>query len=113
MRHLVREFKHSLRRFGLILTLMFFLFYIGYHTISGDRGLRTWMALSQKIEVLKEENKTLQANVDALQKDVDQLSMENPDIDYLDELSRSQLGVAYPFEKIIIIPQGAPEPDLL
>lgn len=105
MQNLVRDFKYSLRRFAPIILLALFLVYIYYHTISGERGLATWMTLAEKIAVLETENSALQAEVDALQKDVDRLSLKNPDTDYLDELARARLAVAHPDEKIIIVPQ--------
>lgn len=108
MQNLVRDFKYSLRRFAPIILLALFLVYIYYHTISGERGFATWLTLSEKIETLKQENREMEAQVSSLQKDVDRLSMENPDIDYLDELARRRLAVAHPDEKIIIVPQTEP-----
>lgn len=111
MQNLVREFRYSLRRFAPVILLALFLVYIYYHTVSGERGLATWFALSDKIELLEKENKTLQAKVDTLQAEVDRLSPETPDIDYLDELARAHLAVARPTEKIIIVPRAQKPAD--
>lgn len=104
MQNLFREFKYSLKRFAPIILLALFLVYIYYHTISGERGLTTWLTLSDKIEQLERENTALEKKVEALETEVNRLSPQNPDIDYLDELARRNLGVLHPDEKIIIVP---------
>ena len=107
MQNLVREFKYSLKRFAPIILLALFLLYIYYHTISGERGLGAWFTFSDKVQTLQQENAVLEEKVKQLQAEVDRLSVKTPDIDYLDELARRNLGVVHPQEKIIIVPEPA------
>ena len=109
MQNLVREFTYSLRRFSLVILLTLVLVYIFYHMTSGERGLATWLTLSDEIETLQQENALLQAEVDAQRKIVDRLSLQKPDKDYLDELVRKNLALARPEEKIIIVPKTEQE----
>lgn len=101
-----REFKYSLKRFAPVILMVLFLLYIYYHTISGDRGLATWYTLSNQVGVLEAENVELAKNIARLEKEVGRLSVETPDRDYLDELTRRTLPVLAPNEKVIFVPEG-------
>ncbi len=99
----LRELEYSIKRIALPVFFMFLLGYIFYHTVSGERGISVWYTLSDQVRELKKENKALAAQIAILQRDVDRLSGNNPDIDYIDELVRRNLPVLQKNEQVAYI----------
>jgi cell division protein FtsB len=70
------------------------LFYLGFHAVSGERGLLALFKESRKLELLKIELADITAKREALDKKVRHLSSQSLDLDLLDERARLVLGVA-------------------
>ncbi len=89
--------------------VMLCLGYLGYHTVHGDRGVRAWIDLSDRLERLKREEAAIRAQHNWLLHRASLLQMENPDPDMLDEMLRRRLYLARPDE--IVIRYRSPLPD--
>lgn len=79
------------------------LFYFGYHTVQGDRGIISYLRLSAQLErtemALQESNRAR----DVLARRVGLLRPDNLDRDMLDEQARRTLGLAHPDDVVIYI----------
>jgi cell division protein FtsB len=80
--------------------------YFVYHTIEGDRGLRTWHEIAQQLRGAKETLATTEAERDALLHKVSGLEPSHVDPDLLDQQIRSNLDLVAPNE--ILIMRSAP-----
>lgn len=79
------------------------LFYLGFHTVSGDRGLFALFKESRKLEALKVELSEVHAELGALEKKVSLLSGNSLDLDLLDEQARLVLGLVGRDELVIFL----------
>ncbi len=85
------------------LTLLLVLFYLGFHALSGERGLYAWFKESRRLEALKAELADIQAERAELDGRVRALSSNSLDLDMLDEQARKVLGYAAPDEVVVNI----------
>ncbi len=76
------------------LFLVFALFYLCFHAVSGERGLFAWFSENRKLETLKAELAEVAARRQALDRKVKGLSDNSLDLDLLDEQARRELGMA-------------------
>lgn len=68
----------------------------------GERGISNWMMLRDKIAVRDQVLQQLRAD-NALQQDrINRLRAETLDLDFLDEMARTQLGLVHPSDRIIL-----------
>ncbi len=67
------------------------LFYLGYHTIQGDRGLRAWTSLKNRQIAAQEQLNTTLRKHDRLVHKVGLMRLGQSDPDMLDETFRRQL----------------------
>lgn len=70
------------------------LFYLGFHAVSGERGVFAFFTESQRLAMLKAELAEVTAKRMALEKKVHGLSDNSLDLDLLDEQARNVLGMA-------------------
>jgi len=84
------------------LLLVFVIFYLSFHAISGDRGVMAWFKASRELEILKIELEKTKAENEAFSKKVALLKNDSVDLDMLDEQSRRVLGFARPDEVVIL-----------
>ncbi len=84
------------------LILLFVLFYLGFHAVSGDRGVYAWFKETKRLEALKEQLAEAKAQRELLERNVKGLSSASLDLDLLDERARVVLGYAGPDEMVII-----------
>ncbi|WP_121098869.1 hypothetical protein [Litorimonas taeanensis] len=81
--------------------------YLAFHALSGSQGVVNWVNNDTRAEILQSrlDNLTLQKQV--LEAKVEALSVEQLDIDVLDQLSREKLFYSYPKELTIWLdPEG-------
>lgn len=88
------------------LVLVFFLFYFGFHAVSGERGIFAWLKESRKLEQLKAELADAQAARMAYEKKIHLLRSDSLDPDMLDERARAVLGYSAPGE--VVVMTGSP-----
>jgi len=68
------------------------LFYLGFHTVSGERGVFALLRENRKLEALKTELAEAKSKREMLEKKVQKLGNNNLDLDLLDEQARRVLG---------------------
>lgn len=100
---LAREIRRKIR--GLIVPLLVLgLFgYTQFHLFSGDRGLFVWVNLREQVSDLKKENILIAERRDRLSEDVERLKSNQPDLDFIEQTARENLGYLKPNERVIYI----------
>jgi cell division protein FtsB len=76
--------------------------YFGYHAIHGKHGLEARKGLHERAERLAGELKGLETVRAELRREVALLDPRNPNLDFVEELARSDLGYARPGERILL-----------
>jgi cell division protein FtsB len=76
--------------------------YFGYHLVQGERGLRSWLRLTQEIKVAKTQLGQLDGERARLDRRASLLRPDHLDRDMLDEQSRATLNLAGPNEIVIL-----------
>jgi cell division protein FtsB len=84
----------------VIVTLM--IFYCLYNIFAGSRGLITTLDIDQIILEKKETLAQLQIERSTLENKLKSFKQGNIDLDYLEELAKSKLGLADPQELVLI-----------
>lgn len=84
---------------------VFALFYLGFHTVSGERGVFALFKESRRLEALKSELSEVVSKREALEKKIKLLSSNSLDLDMLDEQARLVLGLAGKNEVVIFLDQ--------
>src|SRR5260370_12284725 len=80
---------------GLGISLMC---YFGYHLVQGERGLLSWLRLTQEVKLTKTRLADLDGEREALDRRVSLLRPEHLDRALLDERARTRLNLAGPPE---------------
>src|SRR5712691_6785841 len=78
--------------------------YFAYHLIEGERGLRTWLRVTQELRGAKETLSAVAAERAAIEHRVSHLRSDRVDPDLLDAQVRKTLDVVSPDEIVIIAP---------
>ena len=96
------EFRKRLRQaIGPTIAACLFGYFV-YHAIEGDRGVMSWLRMSQQLAENRAALATLQAERQEVQHRVALLS-SSIDPDLLDERARLMLNVAEPDDRLVII----------
>ncbi len=95
------------KRAAVSLLCVLVLFYLGFHAISGERGVVALFKETRKLEQLKAELAEVNAEHDALEKKVKGLSSDSLDLDLLDEQARLVLGMAGKNEVVYFLNEQA------
>ena len=90
------------RRFARPIALVCAVFYLGYHTFHGERGLYALVREQQELRTLKKELAETTAKREHLEARVTRLRDGSIDLDLLDEQMRRMLGVSRPGEVMLI-----------
>lgn len=90
------------QRSGRSLLLVFIVFYLCFHAVSGERGVYAWFKVSRELEVVKAELVDARTEREILEAKVKLLSSGAVDLDMLDEQARKILGFADPNEMVIL-----------
>lgn len=77
------------------------LFYLAFHTVSGERGVFALMRERSKLDTLKTELAEIKSKRESLEKKVQKLSSNSIDLDLLDEQAKHVLGRAGKDEVVI------------
>lgn len=87
------EFDSPIRKLAVgYLFCVLILFYLAFHTVSGERGIFALLRESRKLDALKTEVQETKAKREVLEKKVQKLSNNSLDLDLLDEQARKVLG---------------------
>jgi cell division protein FtsB len=79
------------------------LFYLGFHTISGERGIFALLRESSKLDALNAEIAEIKSERQSIERKVQKLSSGSLDLDLLDEQSRNVLGHVGSDEVVIFL----------
>ncbi len=83
------------------------LFYLAFHTTSGDRGVFALIKASHELETLKIKLAEVSAKRQALETRARLISNQSLDLDMLDERARIVLGYTGKDERVIFLNQEA------
>ena len=83
--------------------IMAVMFYLGFHAVSGERGVFALFKETRRLEELKKELAEVKAKHDALEHKVMLLSDKSLDLDLLDEQVKRVLGKANKDEVVYFI----------
>lgn len=97
------RFTLSRRAIGPLFCVLF-LFYFGFHTVSGERGLFALFKETRRLEALQAELATIKTKRIELENKVKRLSSDSLDLDMLDEQARSVVGLAGKDEVVVFTP---------
>ncbi len=75
------------------LLIVFAIFYLGFHAVSGDRGLYALFRETRKLDLLQIQLQDVHAKREALEHKVKLLSNSSLDLDLLDEQVRRVIGM--------------------
>jgi cell division protein FtsB len=95
-----------LKRVSGPLLWVLILFYLGFHTVSGERGVFALLKETRHLETLTTELSAIKAQRQALDHKVKLLSSNSLDLDLLDEQARRVLGFSGTRE-VIVFTDGA------
>jgi cell division protein FtsB len=73
--------------------IVFAIFYLGFHAVSGDRGLYALFSETRKLQLLEEQLAEVKSERQALEHKVKLLSNQSLDLDLLDEQVRRIIGM--------------------
>ncbi len=99
----VDNINHRFRSLAGPLMVAGVLAYFGYHAIQGERGVLTWLQLSNRIEGTRLALAESRDKESRLERRVGLLRHDNLDPDMLDERARVVLNLAAPGEIVIFI----------
>jgi cell division protein FtsB len=80
--------------------------YFVFHTVSGARGAISWAKLSIEVSALEKELKNLKEENAFLENKIHFFRNDNLDLDLLEELAHSTLGLVKENEVIVLLPTG-------
>lgn len=92
----------SRRAAGPVLCLLI-MFYLGFHAVSGERGVFALFKETRRYEQLSAELADIRAKHAALEKKVKMMSSNSLDLDMLDEQARTTLGLAGKDEVVLFV----------
>ncbi len=93
------------------LLLVFIMFYLLFHAVSGERGVLALFTETRKLDEVKAELARVKAQHDTLEHKVHLLSDGSLDLDLLDEQVRRVLGMANKNEVVYFDDENAPVKD--
>ncbi|MGE0753812.1 MAG: septum formation initiator family protein [Alphaproteobacteria bacterium] len=94
------------RRLAGPLSCVLLLFYLGFHTLTGERGVFALMQSTQQLEELNERLSEARAQRQVLENKVALLSNHSLDLDMLDERARVVLGYTGKDERVVFLNEG-------
>jgi cell division protein FtsB len=93
-------FSISRRAAGPLLCVLI-LFYLGFHAVSGERGVFALFKETRKLEQLTTELDNVKSRRELLESKVKRMSNNSLDLDMLDEQAKSTIGFAGKDEVVI------------
>lgn len=95
------SFNHLARRAALPAICVLLLIYFGSHALVGQAGVFALDDIRRERAELASQHEELQAQKEALLRQISLLNPEGVDPDYADELVRRELGVVRPDEVVV------------
>lgn len=95
----------SWQKISRSMLLVLAVFYLGFHAVSGDRGLYAWFKETRQLATLQEELHLVTAERESYERKIHYMSADSLDLDMLDEQARNVLGFADKDEIIILLPK--------
>jgi cell division protein FtsB len=77
--------------------------YFGYHLVQGERGLLSWLRLTQEVKLAQARLSDLDGEREALDRRVSLLRPDRLDPDMLDERARAMLNYVHPRDLTLIL----------
>jgi cell division protein FtsB len=100
------EYRKRVRQLaGPVLTICLILYFV-YHTVHGDRGILTWVRLSQQVADAKVTLEEKLAQREALEHQVVRMRPDSLDPDLLEERARIMADMVRPDDVIVIYDPG-------
>lgn len=96
------ELPRRLRRAAGPALFVACVFYLGYHAVQGQRGLRAWVRLDERVAVLRAGEAAVRAERTALERRVALLRPGSLDPDMLEERAAAVLNLAPPGTRFIV-----------
>ncbi len=84
-----------------LLAFLGMLVYLGYHSLSGENGYKSYKIIKKEVEERQKKLSALNAEFAELKIKVEHLSNKSLDLDLLEERCRTMLNYAYPGNVII------------
>lgn len=101
----IRELRRQARQIIASLLGIGVIGYFAYHAVEGERGLRSYFALRQRIVLAVAERDEAIAERRVIERRVVALRPESLDLDMLDERARQVLDLAHEDDVVIQLPQ--------
>lgn len=102
----VSQSRMLVRRFAQPIGLVCILFYLGFHTFHGERGLYALFREKKELQLLEKELTETRVKRQQLESKVTRLRDGSIDLDLLDEQMRRMLGVSKPGEIVVLQPHS-------
>ena len=96
----------SSRRVAGPLLCVLIMFYLGFHAVSGERGVFALFKETRRYEQLTADLAAIRTKREALEKKIKLMSSTSLDLDMLDEQARTTLGLAGKDEVVLFLPQN-------
>jgi len=103
---LIRELGRQARQIIVSLLGIGVIGYFAYYAIEGDRGLRSYFALKQKIEIASAARDAAVEERRVIERRVVALRPNSLDLDMLDERARQVLDLVHEDDFVILLPQS-------
>jgi len=101
-----RELRRQARQIVASLLGISVIGYFAYHATEGERGLRSYFALSHRIELALAERDDASAERRVIERRVAELRPGSLDLDMLDERARQVLNLVHEDDLVIQLPQS-------
>jgi len=102
----VSQSRQLIRRFARPVGLVCIVFYLGFHTFHGERGLYALMREQKELQLLEKDLTATREKRERMEAKVTRLRDGSIDLDLLDEQMRRMLGVSKPGEIVIMQPHS-------
>lgn len=97
-----------IKRAGGPLLIVFAIFYLGFHSVSGDRGLYALFRETRQLQLVEEQLAKVKSERMALEHKVKLLSNQSLDLDMLDEQVRRIIGMTGKDEIVYFLEDKTP-----
>jgi cell division protein FtsB len=104
----IELYRPSVRRLAGPMLIVFVIFYLGFHAVSGQHGLFALFKETRKLELLKTELAKVKGEREELERKVQLLSSKALDLDMLDEQVRRILGMTGKDEIVYFEDENSP-----
>lgn len=104
---IIRELKRQSRQIVVSILGVSVIGYFAYHSVEGERGLRSYFALRHQIELMRVERDEVRSERLVLERRVAALRPGSLDLDMLDERARRVLNLVHEDDFVILLPEQA------